>query len=202
MSYEVYVSVDVEATGPVPGAYSMVSLGATAVACRRGRKFDRFKQRPSFYAQIRELVDARSIPEAEKVARSAFDPKMRDLPPEEFAEHYLDWLRHVKSISPGAQLVFVAYPLGFDWAFSHYYLEVFGGVGQDPFGFSRALDIKTFYAAKAGVPIGQAVKGKMPGQLTRSKQRHTHNALDDAHEQGDLFCNIVEWDPLQASTAA
>ena len=45
---------------------------------------------------------------------------------------------------------------------------------------------------RAGVPIGAAVKGRMPAHLLSSR-RHTHHALDDAVEQADLFANLMTW---------
>jgi hypothetical protein len=35
----------------------------------------------------------------------------------------------------------------------------------------------------------------MPKHLVAGR-RHTHHALDDAIEQGELFANIWEWDPV------
>jgi hypothetical protein len=40
----------------------------------------------------------------------------------------------------------------------------------------------------------------MPGFLQPSSP-HTHNALDDAIEQGELFANLLEWATRQRSTA-
>jgi hypothetical protein len=36
----------------------------------------------------------------------------------------------------------------------------------------------------------------MPKRLL-SGRRHTHHGLDDAIEQGELFCNVAEWDGEQ-----
>jgi hypothetical protein len=48
------------------------------------------------------------------------------------------------------------------------------------------------FATKAGTGIRAVGKRSMPAHL-HSRRTHTHHALDDAVEQGELFCNIVEW---------
>ena len=48
------------------------------------------------------------------------------------------------------------------------------------------------YAVKANLPVSNASRSGMPAEL-RPKLPHTHNALDDAIEQAELFANIFEW---------
>jgi hypothetical protein len=89
-----------------------------------------------------------------------------------------------------ARPVLVGYPIVFDWMFLYWYFVHF--VGQSPFGFSSALDMKTIYQQKAGVTIDAAGRDDLPTFL-RSSRRHTHNALDDAIEQADIFGRLVVW---------
>jgi hypothetical protein len=98
-----------------------------------------------------------------------------------------DWVREIAG--PGSP-VMVAYPAVFDWLFLYWYLIRF--TGSSVFGHSGCLDIKTLYAVKADVALTGAVKRNMPRQL-RSRRPHTHNALDDAVEQADLFANLMRW---------
>ncbi|MDX6429520.1 MAG: hypothetical protein QOE54_1886, partial [Streptosporangiaceae bacterium] len=84
-----------------------------------------------------------------------------------------------------------AYPLGFDWMFMYWYFVRFAE-GGSPFGHSRCIDMKTLYAARARAQIRRSTKGQMPRQLL-SRRRHTHNALDDAVEQAELFQNLMRW---------
>jgi hypothetical protein len=51
----------------------------------------------------------------------------------------------------GARAVLVGYPVVFDWMFIHWYFVRF--LGESPFGFSGALDIKTIYHQKARVTL-------------------------------------------------
>jgi len=51
---------------------------------------------------------------------------------------------------------------------------------------------KTAYAVKAHVPMSLASRSKLPAEL-QSHRGHSHNALDDAIEQAEIFANIFEW---------
>jgi hypothetical protein len=96
----------------------------------------------------------------------------------------------VRDTAGSARPVFVAYPACYDWMFVYWYLMRF--TGASIFGHSGCLDLKTLYATKADVHIGQAVKRLMPRHL-HSDRPHTHNALDDAIEQAELFANLTRW---------
>jgi hypothetical protein len=83
--------------------------------------------------------------------------------------------------------VFVGYPAGFDFLFVYWYLIRFAG--RSPFSFS-AIDIKTFAMAVLGTDYRATTKKAMPRRWF-GPVRHSHVALDDAIEQGDLFCNLL-----------
>ncbi len=53
--------------------------------------------------------------------------------------------------------------------------------------------MKTLFATKAGQAIVGATKRNMPRNLLGTRP-HTHNALDDACEQGEMLMNLLEWD--------
>lgn len=67
---------------------------------------------------------------------------------------------------------------------------------REGFGHSRCMDLETLYAAKGAVPIRQATKPSMPGELL-SARPHTHSALDDGIEQAELFQNLMRWGGAQ-----
>jgi hypothetical protein len=83
--------------------------------------------------------------------------------------------------------VFVGYPAAYDFLFVYWYLMRFAG--ESPFSHS-ALDIKTFAMALLKTDYRDATKRKMP-KAWFDKLPHTHVALDDAIEQGALFCNML-----------
>ncbi|GAA1805410.1 exonuclease [Actinomadura chokoriensis] len=188
---ELYVSVDVEADGPIPGPYSMLSFGMAACGTFDGRAFVPDDPAEStFYAELRPISDA-YVPEALAVSgldRDRLAAEGRD--PGEAMNAAAAWIAEV-STAAGASPVLVAYPLGFDWMFLYWYWTRFTDDGS-PFGHSRHLDLKSLYAAKAGAMVTRSTKRQMPAELL-SDRPHTHNALDDAIEQADLFHNLVRW---------
>lgn len=95
---------------------------------------------------------------------------------------FASWTRSL----PGLP-VFVAYPAGFDFLFVYWYLIKF--VGESPFSHS-ALDIKTFAMAVLKIDYRQSTKRNMPKRWFEDLP-HNHIALDDAIEQGALFCNML-----------
>jgi hypothetical protein len=182
---EIYVSTDVETDGPIPGVYSMLSIGSAAYMPGDGAPS---KNRPfsEFTANLETLPGASQHPETMKWWRSqpeAWAECRRDpLAPEDAMRKYLAWLKSL----PG-EPVFVAYPAAFDFMFVCWYLNRFAG--ENPFGW-HALDIKTFAMALTGRDFLDTVKRNMPRKWFDDLP-YTHKALDDAVSQGALFCNML-----------
>ena len=185
---DLYLSTDVEADGPLPGPYSMSSLGIAVAGRYDGTTFERFDpERDTFYAELKPIstdVD----PQAAAVSGLDRDSLVRDgEDPRTAMQRCVRWGEEV-SARHDARPVFVAYPLGFDWMFVYWYLLRF--TGGSPFGHSAHLDLKTFYAARSGATVTRSTKRSMPVGLL-SRRPHTHNALDDAVEQADLLANLM-----------
>ncbi|MEM1417306.1 MAG: 3'-5' exoribonuclease [Myxococcota bacterium] len=176
---ETYVSVDVETDGPIPGPHSMLSLGAaafTADGTRHG----------TFSANLDTLEGATGHPET--MAWWAGQPEAWEAcraSPEAPAEVMARFRAWVEAL-PGRP-VFVAYPAGFDFTFVYWYLHRF--TGGSPFGFG-AIDVKTYAMAALGRPYRDCVKGALP-RAWIPERPHTHVALDDALEQGELFLAML-----------
>jgi oligoribonuclease (3'-5' exoribonuclease) len=103
--------------------------------------------------------------------------------PETAMVRYVEWLEQL----PGKP-VFVGYPAGYDFLFVYWYLIRFAK--KSPFSFS-ALDVKTFAMAVLKLPYREVSKRTMPNRWFDPTKKHTHIALDDAIEQGILFCNML-----------
>jgi hypothetical protein len=176
---EIYVSTDVETDGPIPGPHSMLSFASAAY--RAGKTL-----LGTFSANLHLLLGANGHPKTMEWWRenqAAFDATRVDLEQPQIAMwRYVDWLRTL----PGKP-VFVAYPAGFDFLFVYWYLIRF--VGESPFSFS-ALDLKTYAMALLKTEYRETVKKNMPKSWF-DPLPHTHVALDDAIEQGALFCNML-----------
>jgi hypothetical protein len=176
---EIYVSTDVETDGPIPGPHSMLSFGSAAYTADK-------KLLTTFEANLQTLPGAQGHPKTMtwwQTQQEAWAEHRRDLrEPEEAMKAYVAWLKAL----PGKP-VFVGYPAGFDFLFTYWYLIRFGG--ESPFSFS-ALDIKSFAMATLGSDWRETVKKNMPKKWFDDLP-HTHKALDDAIEQGALFCNML-----------
>jgi DNA polymerase III epsilon subunit-like protein len=171
---DVFVSVDIEADGPIPGDYSMISFGAVVVGTPR----------QSFYRELKPISE-KFVPEAlavsgldrKRLAREGADPEkaMRDL---------TAWLSEV---SPRRRPVFVGFNATFDWMFVAWYLVHFTGL--NPFGIS-GLDIKAYYMGAFGKKSwGDTAKRNFDARFL-GDEPHTHNALDDAREQAEIFLKL------------
>lgn len=182
---EVFVSVDVEADGPIPGPHSMLSFGAAAYVID-------WSDAPAaaaagtFAANLETLPDAAGEPatmkwwasQPEAWAACRVDPR----PPAEAMRAFTAWLDGL----PGRP-TFVAYPAGFDFTFVYWYLVRF--TGKSPFAHS-ALDMKTMAATLLGTPYRDTTKRTFPARW-RVDARHSHVALEDAIEQGEIFCKMM-----------
>ncbi|MGZ4357614.1 MAG: 3'-5' exonuclease [Gaiellaceae bacterium] len=192
---ELYFSCDVETDGPIPGIYSMLSIGMAVCGRDDDDGFEALDpDRATFYRELQPISE-RFEPEA--VAVSGLDRArlaVEGAPPERAMGELVEWVREAAG---ERKPIFVAYPLGFDWSFAHYYFVRYAG--GSPFGHAGHLDVKTLYAAKAGVPVGSVGKSSMPQHLL-STRPHTHNALDDAIEQGELLQNLMAWDGRRSPT--
>jgi hypothetical protein len=176
---EIYVSTDIESDGPIPGPNSMLSLGSAAFS-------EDGKLVSTFSANLDTLESAvgdpdtmrwwGTQPEAWKVCRE------KTISPQVAMQQYVVWLKKL----PGRS-VFVGYPAGYDFLFVYWYLIKF--TGHSPFSFS-AVDIKTYAMAMLGLPYRDCTKRHMPKRWF-GKSKHTHVALDDAIEQGELFCTML-----------
>lgn len=185
-----YISVDIEADGPIPGPYSMISFGASVAGRQDGASYTAADpEQLTFYRELRPISEE-FVPEALAVSGLDRDRLVREgADPAVAMAEFRAWVREV---SVGAQPVMCGYPASYDWTFLYWYLIRFGG--DSPFGHSGCLDMKTLYATKARVPLRAAVKGRMPRELL-SRRRHTHHALDDAIEQAELMSNLMLWTP-------
>ncbi|MBI4224524.1 MAG: exonuclease, partial [Deltaproteobacteria bacterium] len=165
---------------PIPGQNSMLSFGSAA--------YDAGKNLLStFSANLETLPGAKGDPKT--MAWWAKRPKAwaacreHPRPPAAVMPEYVRWLKKLP-VRP----VFVGYPAAYDFMFVYWYLIRFAG--ESPFSHS-ALDIKTYAMALIKKGYRESVKKNMPKHWF-DKLPHSHVALDDAIEQGALFCNMLE----------
>jgi hypothetical protein len=186
---EIYFSTDIESDGPIPGRNSMLSFGCAAFT-GTGKMID------TYYANLDVLPEA--TPDADTMnwwntQQAAWEAcRQNTRPAEVVMPEFVQWVKKVCGIGEVNRTgrdnpVFVGYPAGFDFTFMYWYMRAFGN--DSPFSFS-ALDIKTLAMAVLGTEFRNTTKRAFPKSWF-GKSRHSHVALDDAIEQGELFCNIL-----------
>jgi DNA polymerase III epsilon subunit-like protein len=173
MTKEVFISVDIEASGPVPGTYSMLALGACVVG----------NDAEQFYAELRPINEA-SVPGAMAVVGKTIE-EFRQAGREP-AEAMLEFGAWVRRVVDGGKAVFVGFNAAFDWSFVNWYFDTYQG--ENPFGVG-GLDIKSFYMGMSGCAWDETRSSRLPVKY-RGEGAHTHNALSDAIEQAGIFERI------------
>jgi len=172
---EAYISVDTEAAGPIPGEYSMLSLGACLVTAPE----------ITFYTEFKP-INNHFVPAALKVGGLTLEQlAITGRPPAEAMRDFHHWIAETAN---NRTPVFVGFNASFDWAFVNWYFHVF--LGENPFGIG-ALDIKAYYMGLAGCLWRETTSRQLPQQFQPTHQS-THHALDDAIAQAQIFRKLLE----------
>ena len=170
MTNEIFISVDIEASGPVPGTYSMLAVGASVVG----------SPDQHFYAELRPINNASVAAAMAVVGKTLEGFRQAGREPVDVMSEFAAWVRKV---SGTGKPVFVGFNAAFDWAFVSWYFDTFQT--ENPFGVA-ALDIKSFYMGMSGCAWEQTRSSRLPTKY-RGEVPHTHNALSDAVEQAGIF---------------
>lgn len=175
---EIYVSTDIEADGPIPGPHSMLSFASAAYRADKtvvGTFSANLETLPGATGDARTLAWWKEFPQAWAACRA--DPR----PPATVMREYLAWLQALSG-----RLVFVGWPATWDFMWIYWYLVRF--TGERPFRES-ALDVRSYAMGMRRVPFRMTSRTYLPKRWF-DPLPHTHVALDDALEQGALFCNM------------
>lgn len=180
MVREVFVSTDVEADGPIPGMYSMLSFASAAYLPDK-TLIDTFSANletlPYAIAHPKTMKWWRTQPDAWAACRTGLEE------PKKAMKRYQRWIKHL----PGRP-IFVAYPASFDFLFVNWYLIRF--TGRSPFK-GAVIDIRSYAMAMLKTYYGDTMKDALPPEWFDADLPHTHIALDDAKEHGATFCNML-----------
>lgn len=171
-AHEIFISVDVETSGPIPSEYSLLSIGAC-------NAFDADK---TFHCEL-QPDSPKHDPEALAVTGlSIAYLKKNGLPAVQAMQQFERWLETCRS-NPTDKLVFVGFNAAFDWSFINFYFHKY--LRTNPFGFA-ALDIKALYMGATGVAWSET-KSSMMDTVLKPQRKGTHDALADALYQAELF---------------
>jgi ribonuclease T len=168
---EIYIVVDVEASGPSPSGYALLSIGACTIK----------EPGQTFYVELQPDRSAFTA-EAMAVNRLSLDRLAAEgLPPDEAMQELANWVAQV--VPPDAHPVFAAFNAPFDWMFVNDYFHRY--LGYNPFGHS-ALDIKAYYMGLHGVTWGETSHTQV-GNRYSGKDEFTHHALGDAIDEAEIL---------------
>src|SRR5437762_776462 len=163
MSSEAYISVDVETSGPIPGTYSMLSIGA----CEIG------EPATAFYCELKPIND-RFVPNAIAIVGrplSLFQETGKD--PQQAMTEFRDW---ISKTTAGRNAILVGFNVGFDWSFVNWYFHTY--LDGNPFGVT-GVDIKSLYMGRTGCAWSDTTMDRITTKLNVDIP-HTHHALTDA----------------------
>jgi hypothetical protein len=162
-----WIMVDVEADGPCPGDYSMVSFGAVVVEP---------KLEYAFYGKLRP-VSEKFVPEALAVSGFTREECLAFDDPKGVMEAFRDWLKAYGRGRP----MFVSDNNGFDYQFVNWYFHHF--LGDNPFGHSSTN-------------LGSLYKGMQKDMFVNFKHlrktKHTHHPVDDARGNAEAMLQMRE----------
>lgn len=162
-----YVMVDIESDGPIPGDYSMISLGAVIVEPGLTR---------TFYGTFRPISD-KWVPEALQVSGMSRDECLLFEEAETVMSQFESWLATEIKGKPK----FISDNNGFDWQFVNWYFHHF--LGRNPFGFSSS-NLGSFYKG--------LVKNDRENFKHLRQTKHTHHPVDDAKGNAEAFLHMQE----------
>lgn len=161
-----YIMVDIEADGPIPGDYSMVSFGAVIVEPGLNR---------TFYGQLKPISE-RWIPQALAVSGHSREETLTFDEPAVVMQHFADWLKREVKGRP----YFIADNNGFDWSFINWYFHHF--LGDNPFGYSSTN-------------LGSLYKGVVRDMFQNFKHlrktSHDHHPVNDAKGNAEALLTFA-----------
>lgn len=162
-----YIMVDIECDGPIPGNYSMISIGAVIVDMELNK---------TFYREIRPISE-NFISESLLITGFNRNETLKFEDPKQVMTDFEKWISQNCNDKP----IFISDNNGFDWMFVCWYFYNF--LNFNPFGYS-SQNLGSFY------------KGIVRDTFMNFKHlrttKHTHNALDDAIGNAGALLKIID----------
>ena len=177
-----YFILDIEADGPAPGLFSMVSFGAVKVVPKILELTDEKKKEMlesestelSFYGKTAPITNA-WIPEALAVSGFSREEHEKFDDPKEVMERFDVWIKKTSVGHP----ILASDNNGFDAAFINYYFHWL--LGKNPFGYSSRR-------------IGDIYCGKVGDSRARwkhlRKTSHSHHPVADSLGNAEALLEI------------
>ena len=188
-----WLSFDIEATGPIPGLHSMLSLGIEAFA-----DDDEFTPLGTFEVNIRELdycvwdSDTHAWWHDAQLTAALDITTSNPKEPRDAMERMMAFLEEL----PRGPHIWAAYPATFDMPFVRYYAQRFvskdwTGFYGDPMERIACFDMASYAMQLMQVGYHDVSKKRMPKSWTDYQNPCPHVALNDAKEQGHLLREML-----------
>jgi len=161
------IVVDIEADGPIPGDYSMISFGAVILDNDLNK---------TFYSELSPISD-KWVPEALAVSGFSREKTLTFKDPTAEMLRFKTW---INENCAKKRAIFAADNNGFDWQFINWYFHHF--TGSNPFGFS-SMNIGSLYKG--------IVRDAYSSFKHLRKTKHTHNPVDDARGNAEALLHIA-----------
>lgn len=198
MSNIIYISLDIEADGPIPGVNSMLSLGAAAFEIPEwdthkpaGKTLNEWAPDlilSDFEVNIKPLMNASQDPKT--MEWWAGEPKAWEYIQQNQVHamtamrQFSEWVHSM----PG-NYVAVGYPAAYDFMWVYWYLRRF--LEDNGYFFSHScLDIKSLAALALNLPYRKVNKKKFPEHWSEGTE-HTHTPKTDAIGQAIQCIRIM-----------
>jgi len=182
----VYFSVDLEASGPVPPKYNLLSIGVTVVRT----KGDHHVLGDSLYIELRPIFPGFDK-DAVAVAGLDIDRLRREgEEPEQALGRLTQWIREQNAGSKDWP-VFVGHNAVFDWAYLAYYYAHYGM--RNPFGY-KGIDTKSLAMGRLGISWKDTSKESLERRLKLPPQdpAQIHRADYDAWYQALILKALLD----------
>jgi len=192
MPSTIYISLDVEASGAVPGLFSLLAIGACVVGDDGAEARLLAGAEYEFKVLVKPLEGAANDPQALKYAGGLLPEELAisGTEPRQALVSLNDWIDRVRHAAGASRMHFLAHAASFDWMYMRWYYEAMGVVC--PFGFA-GIDIKAYAMGALGIPWEETAKdvlGRRMG-LEPVDPLRLHDPLYDAHYQARLFAALV-----------
>lgn len=193
-----WLSFDVEASGPVPGLHSMLSIGI--VALLDNCDGTDLGEASSFYTVLRPLDDTTWDPKTRRWFAQEQMAAYKELMPEHQIEPSLamldliEWLEALKSDFPDYDHIWTAWPIAFDMPFLRYYMQRFEKERWEKlYGAERFCghDMKTLASDVTGIRYTEVSSSEYAQEFVEEKNPFPHHALHDARHQGLILTKLL-----------
>jgi DNA polymerase III alpha subunit (gram-positive type) len=182
----IYVSLDCEASGPIPPLYNLLSIGATIVRPEDGRHVTG----ASIYLEVAPIFPGFDRRAMEVCGLDAERLRREGLPPKVALERLSSFVRE-QGAGTRERPCFVGHNAVFDWSYIAYYYAHFGL--ENPFGY-KGLDTKSLAMGVLGIPWNDTSKENLERLLELPRQDPTkiHRADYDASYQALILIALLD----------